>query len=91
MTELTFKVLPSKENSNTLVIHELSIKDATAMLNKVASSSSDTSGAVFLPLEPKNGNYEQNIESLFKLNDLQYKGPFTAIRLRGPKHQFKKG
>ena len=85
LTELTFKVLPSKENSNTLVIHELSTKDATAMLNKVASSSSDTSGAVFLPLEPKNGNYEQNIESLFKLNDLQYKGPFTAIRLEGSK------
>ena len=85
LTELTFKVLPAKENSNTLVIHELSIKDATAMLNKVASSSSDTSGAVFLPLEPKNGNYEQNIESLFKLNDLQYKGPFTAIRLEGSK------
>ncbi len=85
LTELTFKVLPAKENSNTLVIHELSIKDATAMLNKVASSSSDTTGAAFLPLEPKNGNYEQNIESLFKLNDLQYKGPFTAIRLEGSK------
>ena len=55
------------------------------MLNKVASSSSDTSGAVFLPLEPKNGNYEQNIEKLFKLNDLRYKGPFTAIRLEGSK------
>jgi len=85
LTELTFKVLPAKENSNTLVIHELSTKDATAILNKVASSSSDTSGAVFLPLEPKNGNYEQNIEKLFKLNDLRYKGPFTAIRLEGSK------
>ncbi len=85
LTELTFKVLPAKENSNTLAIHELSIKDATAILNKVTSSSSDTSGAVFLPLEPKNGNYEQNIEKLFKLNDLQYKGPFTAIRLEGSK------
>jgi glycolate oxidase FAD binding subunit len=63
----------------------LSIKDAITILNKVASSSSDTSGAVFLPLEPKNGNYEQNIEKLFKLNDLQYKGPFTAIRLEGSK------
>jgi len=85
LTELTFKVLPAKENSNTLAIHELSIKDATAILNKVTSSSSDTSGAVFLPLEPKNGNYEQNIEKLFKLNDLQYKGPFIAIRLEGSK------
>ncbi len=85
LTELTFKVLPAKENNNTLAIHELSIKDAITILNKVASSSSDTSGAVFLPLEPKNGNYEQNIEKLFKLNDLQYKGPFTAIRLEGSK------
>ena len=85
LTELTFKVLPAKENNNTIVIHELSIKDAIQILNEVASSSTDVSGAVFLPLEPKLGNYNHNIEQLFKLNDLKYKGSFTAIRLEGSK------
>ena len=85
LTELTFKVLPAKENSNTIVIHELSIQDAAQILNKVASSSSDVSGAVFLPTEPKIGNYNNNIEQLFKLNDLKFKGSFTAIRLEGSK------
>jgi len=85
LTELTFKVLPAKENNNTIVIHELSIQDAAQILNKVASSSSDVSGAVFLPLEPKIGNYNNNIEQLFKLNDLKFKGSFTAIRLEGSK------
>ena len=85
LTELTFKVLPAKENSNTIVIHGLSIQDAAQILNKVASSSNDVSGAVFLPLEPKVGNYNHTMEQLFKLNDLKYKGSFTAIRLEGSK------
>ena len=85
LTELTFKVLPAKEKSNTIVIHELSIQDAAQILNKVASSSSDASGAVFLPTEPKIGNYNHTMEQLFKLNDLKYKGSFTAIRLEGSK------
>ncbi len=85
LTEITFKVLPAPEVSKTLVIHNLDINSAPNYLNKALSSSSDVSGASFIPVEPICSKCEMNIESTFKLNDLRYGDSLTAIRIEGSK------
>ena len=85
LTEITFKVLPTPEESQTLVIHELSIDSAPDYLEKSISSSNDVSGASFFPTTPLCTKCEMNIEDTFKLNDLKHKGSLTAIRLEGSK------
>ena len=86
LTEITFKVLPAPEESKTIVIHNLQLESATDLLNQAISSSSDISGAIFLPTEPKCEGSLMNIETTFKLNDLKYGGSLTAIRIEGSKH-----
>jgi len=86
LTEITFKVLPDSENSITLVVHRLKLEAATDLLEKAISSSSDISGATFLPIEPQCNRCSMNIEKTFKLNDLKYGGSFTAIRIEGSKN-----
>ena len=85
LTEITFKVLPSADISQTLVIHNLTIDSAPEYLEKAISSSNDISGASFLPQKPTCNNCEMNIENTFKLNDLKNKGSITAIRVEGSK------
>jgi glycolate oxidase FAD binding subunit len=85
LTEITFKVLPSSEESKTLVIHNLKIDFAPEYLEKAISSSNEVSGASFLPIEPICKNCEMNLENTFKLNDLKYAGSFTAFRIEGLK------
>ncbi len=85
LTEITFKVLPSSEESKTLVIHNLKMDSASEYLEKAISSSNEVSGASFLPIEPICKNCEMNIENTFKLNDLKYGGSFTAFRIEGLK------
>ena len=85
ITEITFKVLPTSEESKTLVIHNQSIDSAPEYLEKAISSSNEVSGATFLPTEPICNNCEMNIENTFKLNDLKKKGSMTAIRIEGSK------
>ena len=85
LTEITFKVLPLAKESKTLVIHGLTIDSAPNYLNKAISSSYEVSGASFLPTNPICKNCEMNIENTFKLNDLEYKGSLTAIRVEGSK------
>ena len=86
LTEITFKVLPTPEESKTLVIHGHKIEFAIELLDKAISSSNDISGAIFLPKEPEVRGCVMNIENTFKLNDLKYEGSFTAIRIEGSKN-----
>ena len=86
LTEITFKVLPTPEESKTLVIHGQKIEFAIELLDKAISSSNDISGAIFLPKGPEIRGCVMNIENTFKLNDLKYEGSFTAIRIEGSKN-----
>ena len=86
LTEITFKVLPTPEESKTLIIHSQKIESAIEFLDKAISSSNDISGAIFLPQEPEVRGCVMNIENTFKLNDLKYEGSFTAIRIEGSKN-----
>ena len=86
LTEITFKVLPAPEESKTLVFHRLKLELSTDLLEKAISSSSDVSGATFLPIEPKCSSCSMDIEKTFKLNDLKYEGSLTAIRIEGSKN-----
>ena len=86
LTEITFKVLPSPEESKTLVIHNQKLEFAANFLDQAISSSNDISGAIFLPKEPEVPGCVMNIEKTFKLNDLKHKGSITAIRIEGSRN-----
>ena len=86
LTEITFKVLPTPEESKTLIIHSQKIESAIELLDKAISSSNDISGAIFLPKGPEVRGCVMNIGNTFKLNDLKYEGSFTAIRIEGSKN-----
>ncbi len=86
LTEITFKVLPAPEKSNTLVIHNQKIESALHYLEKSINSSNDISGAIFLPKESNVNGCSMNIENTFKLNDLKQDGSITAIRIEGSKN-----
>jgi len=85
LTEITFKVLPTKDSSSTLVIHEDSKEEITRLFNNIQSSSNEISGSVFIPTEPNNKKYIQNREKIFRFNDLKNEGPFLALRMEGSK------
>ena len=89
LTEVTFKVLPAPEEIKTLVIHNQKIESAIFYLENSINSSSDISGAIFLPKEFQLKGYKDNIENTFKLNDLKQDGSITAIRIEGPKKSIK--
>ena len=86
LTEITFKVLPSPEESKTLVIHNQKLEFAANFLDQAISSSNDISGAIFLPKEPEVSGCVMNIEKTFKLNDLKHEGSITAIRIEGSRN-----
>ena len=85
LTEITFKVLPTKDSSSTLVIYEDSKEEITKLFNNIQSSSNEISGSAFIPIEPNNKKYIQNREKIFKFNDLKNEGPFLAFRMEGSK------
>ena len=85
LTEITFKVLPMLEESNTLIIHNQKIEHSIHLLEKSISSFSDISGAVFFPKNVEVTGCTMNIENTFKLNDLKQDGSMTAIRFEGSK------
>ena len=85
LTEITLKVLPKKKLSNTITIHSEDKKLINDLFEKIAGSSSEISGAVFIPEEPKDESYENNKEMVFKFNDLKSKGSFLALRIEGDK------
>jgi glycolate oxidase FAD binding subunit len=85
LTEITFKVLPTPEESRTLIIHNQKVEIAAILLDRSTNSSNDISGAVFFPNEPKIHGFKTNLEKIFKLNDLKYEGSILAIRFEGSK------
>ena len=85
LTEITLKVLPKKKLSNTITIHTEDKKLINELFEKISSSSSEISGAVFIPEEPEDENYDRNKEKVFKFNDLESKGSFLALRIEGDK------
>jgi glycolate oxidase FAD binding subunit len=85
LTEITLKVLPKKKLSNTITIHAEDKKLINELFEKISSSSSEISGAVYIPDEPNDESYDHNKEVVFKLNDLQSNGSFLALRIEGDK------
>jgi len=86
LTEITFKVLPSPEESKTLVINNQKIEKAAYFLDKSINSSNDISGAVFFPDKPSISGSSMNVKNTFKLNDLKHEGSIVAIRIEGSKN-----
>jgi len=85
LTEITLKVLPKKKLSNTITIHTEDKKLVNELFGKISSSSSEISGAVYIPEEPEDESYDHNKEMVFKFNDLKFKGSFLALRVEGDK------
>ncbi len=85
LTEITLKVLPKKKSSNTITINTDDKKLVNELFEKISSSSSEVSGAVYIPEEPKDESYDHNKEMVFKFNDLENKGSFVALRIDGDK------
>jgi glycolate oxidase FAD binding subunit len=85
LTEITLKVLPKKQLSNTIVIKVDDRKKIYNLFDKIASSSSEITGAVFLPDEPDDSMFIKNKETIFKFNDLDFTGSYLALRLEGDK------
>ena len=85
LTEITLKVLPKKKLSNTITINTDDKKLVDELFEKISSSSSEVSGAVYIPVEPQDENYDHNKEMVFKFNDLEHKGSFVALRIEGDK------
>jgi glycolate oxidase FAD binding subunit len=85
LTEITLKVLPKKQLSNTIVIKVEDRKKIYDLFDKIASSSSEITGAVFLPDEPDDSMFVKNKETIFKFNDLDFTGSYLALRLEGDK------
>ena len=85
LSEITLKVLPKKKSSNTIVIYTENKKLVNELFDKISSSSSEVSGAVYVPEEPKDDSYNQNKEMIFKFNDLKSQGSFLALRIEGDK------
>ena len=85
LTEVTLKVLPKKKLSNTIAIYVDDKKTVFELFNQMSSSSSEISGAVYIPLEPNEDDFQKNRDVVFKFNDLKYEGSFLAIRVEGDK------
>ena len=69
LTEITLKVLPKKKISNTVVIDVNDYKKIYNLFDKISGSSSEVSGAVFIPEEPDDKNFQTNRDKIFKFND----------------------
>ena len=85
LTEITLKVLPKKKISNTIVIDVEDPKKVYDIFDKVAESSSEISGAIFIPNEPDDAGIKKNKNEVFKFNDLEVKNSFLALRVEGDK------
>ena len=85
LTEIVLKVLPKKKLSNTIIIYTVDKKLIKELFEKISSSCCEISGAVYIPEEPQDENYNHNKEMVFKFNDLESKGSFLALRIEGDK------
>jgi len=84
LTEITLKVLPKKDSSKTVIIYPSNFEQIYDFFNKLSSSSSEISGAVFVP-EPQQKEFLTKKNSVFKFNDLKSNVSFIAFRVEGDK------
>ena len=85
LTEITLKVLPKKNSSKTVIIYSSNFEKIYDLFNKLSSSSSEISGAVFIPEQSKDKDFIGKKNSVFKFNDLKSDVSFIAFRVEGDK------
>ena len=85
LTEITLKVLPKKDSSNTVAIYTDDLYQIFELFDKLSGSSSEISGAVYIPEEPKNNDFVKNKNNIFKFNDLKSNVSYLAFRVEGDK------
>ena len=85
LTEITLKVLPKKESSKTISIYPNNFEQIYDLFNKLSSSSSEISGAVFIPEQSNDKEFSAKRNNVFKFNDLKSKVSFVAFRVEGDK------
>ena len=84
LTEITLKILPKKDASNTVVIYINEPNKIFELFDKLSGSSSEISGATYIP-EEKNNDFITNKNNIFKFNDLKSGVSFLAFRVEGDK------
>ena len=89
LTEITLKVLPKKDSSNTIAIYIDKFEEIFDLFIKLSSSSSEISGAVYVPNKSKDDDFLKKKNSVFKFNDLKSNIPFLAFRVEGDKISIK--
>ncbi len=85
LTEITLKVLPKKDSSKTIAIYPNNFEQIYDLFNKLSSSSSEISGAVFIPEQSNDKDFSIKRNNVFKFNDLKSKVSFVAFRVEGDK------
>jgi glycolate oxidase FAD binding subunit len=89
LTEITLKVLPKKDSSNTIAIYIDKSEEIFDLFIKLSSSSSEISGAVYVPNKSKDDDFLKKKNSVFKFNDLKSNTSFLAFRVEGDKISIK--
>ena len=85
LTEITLKVLPKKDSSKTVAIYPNNFEQIYDLFNKLSSSSSEISGAVFIPEQSNDKDFSGKRNTVFKFNDLKSNVSFLAFRVEGDK------
>ena len=85
LTEITLKVLPKKDSSKTVAIYPNNFEQIYDLFNKLSSSSSEISGAVFIPEQSNDKDFSGKRNTVFKFNDLKSNVSFIAFRVEGDK------
>ncbi|MDC3138657.1 FAD-binding protein [Candidatus Pelagibacter sp.] len=85
LTEITLKVLPKKDSSKTVAIYPNNFEQIYDLFNKLSSSSSEISGAVFIPEHSNDKDFSGKRNTVFKFNDLKSNISFVAFRVEGDK------
>ncbi len=85
LTEITLKVLPKKDTSKTVIIYPNNFDQIYELFKKLSSSSSEISGAAFIPEQTKDKDFINKKNSVFKFNDLKSNTSFLAFRVEGDK------
>ena len=89
LTEITLKVLPKKDSSNTIAIYIDKFEEIFDLFIKLSGSSSEISGAVYVPNKSKDDDFLKKKNSVFKFNDLKSNTSFLAFRVEGDKISIK--
>ena len=89
LTEITLKVLPKKESSNTIAIYIDKHDEIFDLLIKLSGSSSEISGAVYIPNKSNDEDFLNKKNCVLKLNDIKSNTSFLAFRVEGDKISIK--